>query len=84
MKLITKLLVKLFDLLKRLKHVRWPISLNIVFLKFGDGPNLCRVKKVDVSSTFIEVLNWLEKKQYSFFFLHYLANYLFLNCLRKR
>ena len=27
-----------------------------VVLKFGDGdgPNLCRVKKVDVSSTFIE------------------------------
>ena len=26
------------------------------YLKFGDGdgPNLCRVKKVDVSSTFIE------------------------------
>ena len=29
---------------------------NIVCLKFddGDGPILCRVKKVDVSSTFIE------------------------------
>ena len=27
-----------------------------ILLKFGDGdgPNLCRVKKVDVSSTFIE------------------------------
>ena len=29
---------------------------SCVYLKFGDGdgPNLCRVKKVDVSSTFIE------------------------------
>ena len=29
---------------------------EILFLKFvdGDGPNLCRVKNVDVSSTFIE------------------------------
>ena len=33
------------------------ISISIyINLKFGDGdgPNLCRVKKVDVSSTFIE------------------------------
>ena len=29
---------------------------KMLYLKFGDGngPNLCRVKKVDVSSTFID------------------------------
>ena len=27
---------------------------DLTVLKFGDGPNLCRVKIVDVSSTFIE------------------------------
>ena len=31
---------------------------SFICLKFGDGdgPNLCRVKKVDVSSTFIETI----------------------------
>ena len=30
--------------------------MSLIYLKFsdGDGPNLCRVKKVDVSSSFIE------------------------------
>ena len=33
--------------------------IKLSYLKFGDGdgPNLCRVKKVDVSSTFIELTN---------------------------
>ena len=33
--------------------------IKLSYLKFGDGdgPNLCRVKKVDVSSTFIELSN---------------------------
>ena len=32
----------------------------ILILKFGDGngPNLCRVKKVNVSSTFMENIFW--------------------------
>ena len=35
-------------------------QVEIVFLKFcdDDGPNLCRVTKVDVSSTFIENIFW--------------------------
>ena len=36
-------------------------------LKFGDGdgPNHCRVKKVDVSSTFIENISvWVDPRQF--------------------
>ena len=42
----------------RVRLTTVPLTSYSVFLhlKFGDGdgPNLCRVKKVDVSSTFIE------------------------------
>ncbi len=39
------------------KYCEYDEVRNIVLLRVfgdGDGPNLCRVKKVDVSSTFIE------------------------------
>ena len=31
-----------------------PVDVNFKFSD-GDGPNLCRIKKIDVSSTFIDV-----------------------------
>ena len=48
---LLKLKSKVVFIVLKFKYIR-----RRLYLKFGDGdgPNLCRVKKVDVSSTFIE------------------------------
>jgi len=46
-----------------LKAKKESISIILIDLKFGDsdGPNLCRVNKVDVISTFYSILNFFLK-----------------------
>ena len=41
---------KIFSLVSRV-NIKMNLEMNLKFGD-GDGPNLCRVKKVDVSSTF--------------------------------
>ena len=46
--------------IKMIKNPYNGLKRNRTLLKFGDGdgPNLCRVNKVDISSTFIENIFW--------------------------